>query len=73
MLKNNEQIPAAMLILKAESIKSSVWMLGIEKTDRLLGPVDLCRTLLGLKETRKLSQATTLRLLQVDDLDVKQA
>jgi hypothetical protein len=34
MLKNNEQIPAAMLILKAESIKSSVWMLGIEKTDK---------------------------------------
>ena len=34
MLKNNEQIPAVMLILKAESIKSNVWMLGIEKTDK---------------------------------------
>lgn len=41
MLKNNEQIPAAMLILKAESIKSSVWMLGIEKTDKYLGSIEL--------------------------------
>lgn len=48
MLKNDEQIQVAMLILKAESIKSSVWMLGIDKTDMSLGSIEISRTRFGL-------------------------